>query len=152
MTNSPTSTEREEQLRSIRERAATYLTGSVYAEVYHADVNLLLSLLDDQAVGDGKFVGPCVSCGHNNYDIERGECRQRWMEGRYSVVCGCSCAKHNSLANAATAMRDKCVALLENAAPTLNAAVDSATIGPIMVNLIEKMESLTLDQQEKQQS
>lgn len=55
---------------------------------------------------------------------------------------------------AATRMRDKCVRLVEDSAPALNAAGDSATIGPIMLNLIEKMESLTLDQveKEKQQS
>lgn len=59
-----------------------------------------LSLLDSQAAGDKSFFGPCVSCGHNNFDTERGECKQRWMEGRMSVVCGCPCAKHNSLTRA----------------------------------------------------
>lgn len=40
--------EQQERLKQIRERAEKYLTGTVYAEVYHEDVNTLLSLLDSQ--------------------------------------------------------------------------------------------------------
>jgi hypothetical protein len=48
--------------------------------------------------------------------------------------------------DAATRMRQACVGLLEDAALQFNAGADSAAIGPIMVCLIEKIESLTLDQ------
>lgn len=83
-----------------------------------ADIDYLLSLLDNQAAET--FAGPCVGCGHNNYDTDQKECKQRWMEGNYSVVCGCPCAKHNSLANAATRMRDRCVVHLQTTADALD--------------------------------
>lgn len=105
--------EQRSRLKQIRERqehnksAASDHPIPKYLETAYADIDSLLSLLDSQA--EAAFVGPCVHCGHNNYDAELGECKQRWMEGRMSVVCGCPCAKHNSLANAATRMRDLCV-------------------------------------------
>ena len=102
MTTTLTSNEGEERLNQIRKQQRTRPVEAV------GDIEFLLSLIDSQAAGE-VFVGPCVHCGHNNFDVERKECKQRWMEGRISVVCGCPCANHNSIANAATEMRNKCV-------------------------------------------
>lgn len=42
--------EQQKQLEQIRERAKEIVTGTVWAEVYHQDVTLLLSLIDSHAV------------------------------------------------------------------------------------------------------
>lgn len=162
--------EREEQLKQIRERLTAHrievdnYRGLEWAEgdalrYYKApdDVDFLLSLLDSQVVE--AFSGPCVHCGHNNYDAERGECKQRWMEGHYSVVCGCPCAKHNSLANAATRMRDACVVHLRATADALD--VRQKTECPrgtafyyearLRRQIATELQSLTLDQVEQKQ-
>ena len=44
----------EEAVREVRERAATYLTGSVHAELYHQDVTLLLSVIDSRSAFTGE--------------------------------------------------------------------------------------------------
>lgn len=96
------------------------------------------------------FAGPCVGCGHNNYDTDQKECKQRWMEGSYSVVCGCPCAKHNSLANAATRMRDRCVEKVREmievwAAPDSDLGDEVSGFRIDAANdIIEVLESLTL--------
>ena len=115
-TNKPdtlTSNEGEERLKQIREGLARVrrdpsLANPGFAPPLWDDIEFLLSLIDSQAVSE-TFVGPCVSCGHNNYDVERGERVQHWVEGRMSVACGCPCARRNSIANTATEMRNKCV-------------------------------------------
>lgn len=132
------SSERVAQMADLYDTAR----GNLFANA-KSDIDFLLSLLDSQT--DEKFVGPCAGCGHNNYDAERKECKQRWMEGRYSVVCGCPCAKHNSLSNAATRMRDKCAAILKRwckCGPRIHCS---------FCNVRKEVESLTLDQVEQKQ-
>lgn len=140
------SEEQQEHLKQIRElqivrraRPKSEFEKGLYDNIY-----FLLALLDNNSQA-AEPIGRCVSCGHDNYDLELKECRQRWMEGRMSVVCGCPCAKHNSLTGAATRMRDKCV----EKAREIKAASEGWHYASLSVadTIIAALESLTLDQE-----
>lgn len=133
------SNEHEERLKQIRKRRMANTGPSFgYTHELCKDIDFLLALLDGQAAGDD-----CVKWDANHWMLNVFTNTEFTFAQKVEAL-----VKYHS--DAATRMRDKCVRLVEDSAPALNAAGDSATIGPIMLNLIEKMESLTLDQVEKE--
>lgn len=132
-----------EKLGKIRRELAS---ASPTAYVYIDHVGFLLSLIDSQKAVT--LIGPCVACGHNKYNAESGECEQRWMEGRQSVICGCPCAKRNSITNAATRMRDLCVEKVKTMPSSF--AEDDYRAGCLdREDVITEIQSLTLDNGDK---
>lgn len=161
MTNS--TSEREQRLKMIRYRAENYLTGTVHAETYHQDVNLLLSMLDSQAAERVKRRAPySEECRAAIGEVERR------FESENVELCSIEYV-HQREDHTATAMRDKCFekvrAIHEERLRDLRTLVEKGEIEHedaeyeravlfVLSNVITAIQSLTLDQvdQEKQQS
>lgn len=144
----------EERIVQIRERLAKLMTEtnrSISNELYVQHVSHLLSLFDRQAAEDTSNLLRRLK------DFLFDNCNHAERDRNYDWCPSCVMAFMEVVARpsdtaATTRMREACVALIEDTADALTARDSDLAIGPAMMALLSKVESLTLDQVEQEKS